>query len=568
MTRAICHALRAMPTSATSACASSLSLSLSLSSILSLHSSLFRYKRVLTNAVSVLRDGHCVAIVVANVRAKSDGRMLDLTSHTKLILEEAGCLLHEDAVLIEALGSAAQEASSAVRGGKLVSVHQNLIVCTKGDAPLNAERVGEFSIHPGPVTDSAMSKRAKRQSSAGVSNGGKMAKAAQSVEVSPPTCFDIPPRAMHGFVALSNDSRLQLFQRVMREPTVEQMRLYSAAMGGVSQDQCDLVTLKAIVREAERLDEVAAGCLTDLSLVTPIEKHGDVWAKRDDLLSVNGARGSKAAAVVLLAQQAKTRDGGLVVACSRVSTMLGRVARACEHVGVPCRLHISHGELGPEEVDALEHGATLVKHNISHLRMFEPRAKADATSRDWLYVPFGIECESHLASVRRQVRDIPVGVKRIVLAVGSGVTLAGLLQGLQERETAEPHLKKVRVLGVYVNNAPEELLDRLAPAGWRGRVELKGSGTKYADAAACGERMWSPAGHTRIKLDPFYEAKAKQHMQVCQAIFRSRPQHECNPNPVTIPPHPHAGRRLVLVDRHPFNCGRMRRKRNNERCMG
>jgi hypothetical protein len=446
-----------------------------------------RYKRMLSNAVSVLRDGYCVAIVVANVRAK-DGRMLDLTGHTKCILDQAGCLLHEDAVLLEPNGTAPQEASSAVRGGKLVSVHQNLIVCTKGDTPLNAERVQALSIHPGPIADAASSKRA---ASSAPSGGGKKPKAAPSpadesvdvppsVEVLPPTCFTVPPHAVRRFAALSTNEKLQLFQRVIEstdgrgvlrraivhqleklrdaghavprdygrcvdvcrawalldssvtlrreergapdavrvcgceqcsgvfhcfletrageriDPTAEQLILYGAATGA-AQDfrveptpqartwtvkvgdgkeqriaECgDLVTLKAAVRELEQLDEDAAGCVTDLSLITPIEQHGVRWAKRDDLLGVNGARGTKAAAVLSLAQEAKARGVGvgLVVAASRVSTMLSRVARVCEHVGVPCRLHVSHSkELGVEEADAQQHGATLVKHNINRFK--------------------------------------------------------------------------------------------------------------------------------------------------------------------------------------------------------
>ena len=55
-----------------------------------------------------------------------------------------------------------------------------------------------------------------------------------------------------------------------------------------------------------------------------------------------------------------------------------------------------------------------------------PRAEADASERGWKYIPFGIECETHLESVRKQVCDIPAGVKRIVITVGSGMALAGV----------------------------------------------------------------------------------------------------------------------------------------------
>ena len=236
----------------------------------------------------------------------------------------------------------------------------------------------------------------------------------------------------------------------------------------------DLVTLKAAVRELVALEETAAGCVADPAAVTPIEKVGNAWAKRDDRFSVHGARGSKARTMLAIAQDAKREGVGVVVAASRDSTMLGRVARVCAHVGVPCRLHVSHSKtFSTEEEDAHAHGATLVKHNISFLEKIAPRAQADASERGWKYIPFGIECEEHLDSVRKQVRDIPAGVKRIVITVGSGMALAGVLKGLDDCGRSD-----LRVLGVQVSDrSPEPLLDRQAP-GWGERVKNRKSKTR------------------------------------------------------------------------------------------
>ena len=53
---------------------------------------------------------------------------------------------------------------------------------------------------------------------------------------------------------------------------------------------------------------------------------------------------------------------------------------------------------------------------------------------------------------------------------------------------------------------PTAVLDRWAPKGWRQRVTLKPSGTPYETPAAV-TRWWG------VDLDPYYEAKAAEHVQ-------------------------------------------------------
>ena len=265
--------------------------------------------------------------------------------------------------------------------------------------------------------------------------------------------------------------------------------------------------------EASR-EEAAAGCITDPSVITPILPYGNAWAKREDLFSVGGARGSKARTVLAIAQRAKAREVGVVVAASRNSTMLGRVARVCAHVGVPCRLHVAHSKKrSMEEEDAFTHfthGSELVKkQNITFLRTISPRAKKDADELGWEHIPFGIEREEHLDAVSKQVRieDIPSGVERIVIAVGSGMALAGVLDGL-----TKCGLPDLPVLGVQVSDkSPEQLLDRQAP-GWRDRVTLKAPSTPYSKPAQ--NTTWRD-----IHLDPYYEAKAIPHLKAGDLLW-------------------------------------------------
>ena len=99
--------------------------------------------------------------------------------------------------------------------------------------------------------------------------------------------------------------------------------------------------------------------------------------------------------------------------------------QVCEATGIPCRVHVGRSNsLSTEEQDAESHGAELVKHaDVPFLTRIAPRAEADAAARGWTAVPFGVDCDTHLAEVRRQVCDIPSGVRRVVIAVRAAVVI-------------------------------------------------------------------------------------------------------------------------------------------------
>jgi 1-aminocyclopropane-1-carboxylate deaminase/D-cysteine desulfhydrase-like pyridoxal-dependent ACC family enzyme len=93
----------------------------------------------------------------------------------------------------------------------------------------------------------------------------------------------------------------------------------------------------------------------------------------------------------------------------------------------------------------------------------------------------------------RQVKNIPDAVRRIVVPVGSGMTLAGVLSGLRNAGRQTP------VVGVVVGADPSRRLDRYADPDWRERVILIRSDTRYEKAVA--------ASIGGVTLDPHYEAK-------------------------------------------------------------
>ena len=230
----------------------------------------------------------------------------------------------------------------------------------------------------------------------------------------------------------------------------------------------------------------------DAEALTPVQRVGDVWIKRDDLFEFAGARGSKARAGRAIGMTAR----GLSVAGSRSAPMISRVARIGEALGIPVRCHVApSNELSDQEKDAVAHGAELVKHKVGYLRTLVAKSRADAAEREgWRHIELGLESEEYVEVNSRQAANIPREASRVVVCVGSGNGLACVLHGLRRAGIAVP------VLGVRVGLDPVKLLDRVAPEGWRDSVDLVTSAVGFEERAP----STSIGG---VELDPYYEAK-------------------------------------------------------------
>ena len=235
------------------------------------------------------------------------------------------------------------------------------------------------------------------------------------------------------------------------------------------------------------------------STPTPIEflPHSGVFAKREDVFEIAGVRGGKVRTCWSLSQGAV----GLCTAGSRSSPQVNIVAHIARHLNIPCRVHTPEGELSPELVSAQKSGAVIIQHKAGYNNVIIARAREDAKRQGWTYIPFGMECWEAVRQTRCQVRDIPRQVQRIVIPVGSGMSLAGLLTGL--RVDLGSHIP---VLGVKVGADPTVRLQKYAPVGYRWLVTLVDSGLNYH----------APAQHTMlegIRLDSHYEAKCIPFLQ-------------------------------------------------------
>lgn len=226
--------------------------------------------------------------------------------------------------------------------------------------------------------------------------------------------------------------------------------------------------------------------------LTPVQRHGGFWVKRDDLLNIHGASGGKARTCWHLSATAKV---GLTTAGSRKSPQVKLVATMASKLGLPCVAHTPTGDISTGPVaEAAALGATVVQHRPGHNSVIIKRARDYATEHGFTEIPFGMECEEAVTQTRQQVVNLPDTTERLVVCVGSGMSLSGVLHGLHDYDMGD-----VRVLGVCVGADPVKRLDKYAPWDWRFRVELVRSVHDYH--VAVDGKVGS------VQLDPIYEAK-------------------------------------------------------------
>jgi 1-aminocyclopropane-1-carboxylate deaminase/D-cysteine desulfhydrase-like pyridoxal-dependent ACC family enzyme len=235
-----------------------------------------------------------------------------------------------------------------------------------------------------------------------------------------------------------------------------------------------------------------------------------VHLKRDDLFTIAGVSGGKVRTCWHLATRRDRYDGpakGLITAGSRQSPQVNIVAHIARELGLPCRVHVPKGRPTPELEDAAAAGAEIVPHFPGYNTVIVSRARADAEAHPgWREIPFGMECREAVDATAHQfafsyaaMRE--AGVERIVVPVGSGMSLAGILLGRQKCDAED-----IDVLGVSVGADPLKRLTNWGPFGWNKNVLIVSSGLDYH------KPLWDNI-RWGVTFDPIYEAKCLAHVQ-------------------------------------------------------
>jgi len=229
--------------------------------------------------------------------------------------------------------------------------------------------------------------------------------------------------------------------------------------------------------------------------LTPIEAHEGIQIKRDDLFQVAGQHGGKARTCWHLSQGAI----GLITAGSRQSPQVAITAAIAQRLDIPCRVHVPSGKFTPQLESAEKCGAKVIQHKPGYNSVIISRSKKDAAEKQWTEIPFGMECQEAVYQTAQQVKNIPDDIKRIIVSVGSGMSLAGILYGLKQIE------REIPVCGIVVGANPIKRLGLYA-SNWQNECKLIPSELDYHQHAP--NTYWGD-----VQLDPIYEAKCIPYFQ-------------------------------------------------------
>lgn len=240
---------------------------------------------------------------------------------------------------------------------------------------------------------------------------------------------------------------------------------------------------------------------------TPVQRIGENnWIKREDLYEIFGARGGKSRSCYEICKQG-LEDGfkGFVTAGSKQSPQIQIVSFLAKEWGVPFKAHCPEGTLSEELKIAIANGAQVFQHKAGYNNVIKARARQDAEETGYLYIPFGMECFEAVYQTATQVGNlVDVPFKRLVMPVGSGMSISGVLWGLEYFGLDT----KIEVLGVSVGAKYEKILDEYAPVSWRDEkyVKIIKSPFKYHD-------YYKNNVFGDVVIDPIYEAKCLDYIQ-------------------------------------------------------
>lgn len=193
--------------------------------------------------------------------------------------------------------------------------------------------------------------------------------------------------------------------------------------------------------------------------LTPVEKRGDLWFKRDDLyvpFEFSPANGSKLRQCQILIEK-NLNNSGLITGTSIKSPQAVIVASVAKYLNKPC--HILYG--GTNELNLSKNkyatlcsqlGADIqIASKMAFTSVLNARAEDMARTHNLYNVRYGFDLmnniDAFIDSTALQVRNLP-DTNNLVVTVGSAITIIGILYGLA---ICDVKIDKVYAIGCAPN---------------------------------------------------------------------------------------------------------------------
>lgn len=242
--------------------------------------------------------------------------------------------------------------------------------------------------------------------------------------------------------------------------------------------------------------------------ITPIQKMGNIWVKREDLAywsDLNYPSGSKVRQYLDMAHRSVLKSGfpPCIVGCSANSCQQIYVAAAAKQLNTKGIIYTAKRKIQTSATKyCLSLGAEVVEVKPAYLSYVRKQARDRAIAEKHV-----IEWDRNKAilDTASQVTDLPDGIKRIIVPTGSGLTAAGILIGIMNS-----------------HQAPEIIViatSKMATKSGIEKMAMSAGNFKYVPGITIIEPVMPydtpviarlPDG---TPLDPFYAAKAWKYVE-------------------------------------------------------
>lgn len=275
--------------------------------------------------------------------------------------------------------------------------------------------------------------------------------------------------------------------------------------------------------------------------LTPVQKVGDMWFKREDWfapLGYGGVNGSKLRQLIWLINgyyKFGQRPRGVVSGAVTGSPQHPMAAIVSKHYGLHYVSAVGTEDLTkPNLALAAKYGADFITSKVGYAKTLEAKAREFALAKDYLLIETNIVVngkDNHTERVKdfhsvggKQVENIPKHIETLIIPCGSGTSTISILYGLgicRSNVNYFPNLKNIILMGIgNVGSKDIGFIHRrlaLMSASFYDRFNLihynlNGSGyCKYEDLR--------PACYNGIQFHPRYEGKCINY------LFEYHPEH-------------------------------------------
>lgn len=256
--------------------------------------------------------------------------------------------------------------------------------------------------------------------------------------------------------------------------------------------------------------------------LTPIERHNNIFLKRDDLfapLGIGNINGTKLRqCFALINSNMNKKIKGIITGCGINSPQSAIVSYVANYYKLPCIILV--GGTNEERIKtlpylkrSLDFGSKIINLKSGRHTVLYKHARDIVKNNDYFIVEYGINLKNNMnaliQSVANQVKNIPDNLDKLFITCGSGITSTGVLLGTY---LFKKNIKEIILVGNAPNreNFIKENLEQLALYYKDVNItNLKFTFIdRYNNEPSFNYNKQEKASINNIELHPNYETKA------------------------------------------------------------